>query len=440
MELEDHRTRNLSSGKDLHLKISQLIRGTHLQMNNEQERDDDLLSHWMLCVAFSMTEELRRRFQLFESDLFTYRFSQLSASEIRRFVVDAELGYEQVSDLERDQLLMTLPTYGMFNPLEDVFKSKDPAANFSKAQFYKVSFTQVCDLVRSRKVFLSKGTAYISQNDLISAFLSNFRSLLQVKLETAARSLSWSSKDDRLGPLIYKLQNASLGTDLSNTSVSSKAGEVKLEDLPALAKRSFPLCGRHLEISLTREHHLKYDARLQYVLFLKGIGLSLEDCVSYFQREFGKKGTTSDEFRKKGYLYQIRHSYGQEGKRANYTPWSCSKALHNRPTAKDQRHGCPFQEFTPDRLTQCVKDTGVPEIQVKRIVELVKTHDYQIACRLHWELLHPKGNAEAVGNHPNAWFDESMKYFENKEKEEKLLQSSETASSIRDSHSQLSTS
>lgn len=42
-------------------------------------------------------------------------------------------------------------------------------------EFYKVSFYRVSDLIRSRRVYLSQGIAYIPQIDLVSLFLSYFR-------------------------------------------------------------------------------------------------------------------------------------------------------------------------------------------------------------------------------------------------------------------------
>ncbi len=59
-------------------------------------------------------------------------------------------------------------------------------------------------------------------------------------------------------------------------------------DLDALSKRSMPLCMRHLHNSLKREHKLKHWGRLQYGLFLKGAGLSMEDALAFFQIEFTK--------------------------------------------------------------------------------------------------------------------------------------------------------
>jgi len=426
MRYEDLRTRHLLHGKDLHDKLRKIIDGTHLKIENGEQKYEDLMSHWILCLAFSKSEELQRRLLQFELELFRYRFEQLSKLERRAFLVDEELGYVELTESEKEEMLVDFGGEKS-NPLEDVYDIQRPPKsskeykdfNFAKTSFYKVKFTEVATLVRSRRVFVRKGIAYVADKDLISALASLFETEIMQKLKTAGRSLPSASRDERVGPLLQSFQTASLGNDMSNVSVSSKSGTVRLEDVPALAKRSFPMCARNLELALTREHHLKHLARLQYTLFLKGIGLTLEDSIAYFQREFAKKPTSPEEFRKKGYLYSIKHSFGQEGKRANYAPWSCSKALSNRQTATDHRHGCPFQEFTADKISLAVKETGVPENLLRQIVDRVKNHEYQLACRMHWEALHPKGNSDGVGNHPNAWFDESMKYHEQQDKDAK---------------------
>ena len=423
MNLEDARTRSLTSKLEVS-KIRSIIIDTHLAVKDGEQKYEDLLSHWVLSLAFAQTEELRRRYVLFETELFKYRFMQLSTQEIRRFLSEEGLNYEVATDSERDEMVQEYADYDRSNPLEDVFiltstAPKEAALLFNKTFFYKIPFTEVCDLVRSRRVFIKKGIAYVPQRDLLSALSTRFATELTAKLETAARSLIWAAKDERMGPLISKLQTASIGTDMSNMSVTSKLGAVRLDDLPALAKRSFPMCARVLDTAMTKEHHLKYDSRVQYSLFLKGIGLTMDDCVAYFQREFCKRPMSADEFRKKGYLYGVMYSYGQKGKQKDFMPWSCSKALSKRQTAPDQRHGCPFQEFSPDKLGQVAKETGVSETQARAIVERVKNHEYQVACRLHWEALHPGGNAESVGNHPNAWFDASMKFHEEKDKADK---------------------
>lgn len=74
--------------------------------------------------------------------------------------------------------------------------------------------------------------------------------------------------------MVTSLANRYLGPDLSDAL--RPGGSVTLQDLPALAKKSFPLCMRNLYERLRENSHLRHQGRMHLGLFLKGIGLSLE--------------------------------------------------------------------------------------------------------------------------------------------------------------------
>jgi hypothetical protein len=66
-------------------------------------------------------------------------------------------------------------------------------------------------------------------------------------------------------------------------------------------------------------------ARFLYGVVLKGIGLPMEEALHFWRQEFAPR--TKPEAFNKEYAYNIRHIYGKEGARKNYTPYSCIKMI-----------------------------------------------------------------------------------------------------------------
>ena len=62
---------------------------------------------------------------------------------------------------------------------------------------------------------------------------------------------------------------------------------------------------------------------------MQGIGLPLDEALRFWRTEFSQK-TPPDAFDKQ-YAYNIRHNYGKEGKRVEYTPHSCVKIISSVP-------------------------------------------------------------------------------------------------------------
>lgn len=85
--------------------------------------------------------------------------------------------------------------------------------------------------------------------------------------------------------------------------------KITVQELDNLASRSYPPCMKNLHSALIKNSHLKHWGRLQLGLYLKGMGLSVEESTTFWRQKFSKK-TDGDKFEKQ-YAYNIRHMYGR---------------------------------------------------------------------------------------------------------------------------------
>mmetsp|Transcript_4574 Transcript_4574/g.6114 ORF Transcript_4574/g.6114 Transcript_4574/m.6114 type:complete len:473 (-) Transcript_4574:35-1453(-) len=394
---------------DLTAKVEQSIKNTHLDLSDKENRRKDNISHWVLRLAFSKSEDLRRRFLQFECLLFKHRFEKQTRQQIKQFMLEQHsLGkvYTPISNSERDQ---------HFEELKSVYVSQNKynkdAMKMERMKWYKVHWTDVTDLVAKRSVFVHGGMAFVPHTQLVTILHSRFRMNLSKNLAIGHKTLPVVAQDDRIGPVLKKLQNAYLGPDFSNANMK-KGDKLRPELIDAIAPVSFPLCMRSCHSALKNKHHLQYHGRVQFRLFLKGCGLTMNDALQYFQKEFCKKAGMSPEEFVKRYSYNIRHAYGQEGKRKSYTPYNCVHLiLGNQPTG-GQSHGCVFKSHDTSQIKYILQQqkTRLASDDIDFILEPLKTKDYQVACRRHFERSHKGSDSENVGNHPNAWYEASVAF------------------------------
>jgi DNA primase large subunit len=182
------------------------------------------------------------------------------------------------------------------------------------------------------------------------------------------------------------------------------------------------MCMTHLHRSLRRDAHLKHFGRLQYTLFLKGIGLNLEECLVFWRSGFSK--ITDDTFNKE-YRYNVRHVYGDVGGDSNrrsggYSPYSCQKILTEHAPGPGDAHGCPYRHFSLENLTTLLRASGVGDRAVLQGVKEDKdSQKFHMACNRVFEHLHKtemkRAKEEGVMTaaqletivHPNEYFKRS---------------------------------
>lgn len=187
----------------------------------------------------------------------------------------------------------------------------------------KIHFTKCSDIMARRTHKMKQGYFDLDNDIMISLMTSEFKRTLEDSIDYLYDRIV-NDADERLIRL-----NKEIFTGGDQTPVGSSKNIFSDQSL-------FPLCIQGLMQKFEQQKHLKYNDRQTICLFLKDIGCSLNDCISYFRNNFN---CTADQFNKE-YLYSIRHNYGLEGKRANYTSFTCSKLISFSNDINS--FGCPF--------------------------------------------------------------------------------------------------
>lgn len=147
----------------------------------DAERKKDHYSHFILRLAFSATEDLRRRFARLETALFRLRWREDDARERRDFVDALDMGgeWEKVTDEEKKELG------------QDLINATAGAGFVKRGEeegWFKVDWEKVPELVESRKVLVKRGVAYVPIREQSSLVVAEFTRRLDDALEVSCLS------------------------------------------------------------------------------------------------------------------------------------------------------------------------------------------------------------------------------------------------------------
>jgi DNA primase large subunit len=363
---------------------------------NNSNAIKDSISHFVLRLAYCRTEDLRRWFLAQEVALLKFRLSQASTGSttqaLKSVLPNAKL-------LTQDELEPLLPKILAATPALNTVSTVVTATKDTMHKIYQVPFTQALDLLQHRQVYVHKGLAYIPESKLLNLVTAKFRTFLSRQLVLLSAVPSTPALQRTQG---FLANVATVHAVKDEFQTDNSAADLNATNVAQHVKH-MPLCMVQLQVGLQQNKHLKHWGRLQYGLFLKGAGLSLEDALLYFERMFAAK-----DFQKE-YSYNVRHMYGKEGKRANYPPYSCSKIIHGNPPNAQDHHGCPYKHSSVQEVSRMLSQVGISE--QKSILANQQSHQYQLACVEHFKAAHvdmPMQSVDNVGNHPNAWFHASV--------------------------------
>ena len=361
--------------------------------------NNDIASHFILALIMCKSEGDSRWFIKQESSLYKarlqnkkydmYKILSILGMKLNLFEKDKENNKVDINNIR--------------------FKRN---SNNKDEKIYFCRFEDAINLIASKDYYLFKGNIYILENDLPLLFKLVFEQK-QEKVISKIRANSESIKRDRrIKEIILSFEREK--EIMNNQEAAKMAKEIpndeKLRtmfDVDKVSERCFPLCMNIIERHINKYSHLMHFGRLQYTLFLKGAGLPVEETLKFFQKKYEKR-TPIDKFEKE-YAYNIRHSYGLEGKRQSYNPFNCEKIINMNAPMGNECHGCPFKNYSEENLRKILNTCNLKDADIEDILNKKKNKEYQVACVKYFEGKFPGVLGEGIGIHPNKYFNSAMK-------------------------------
>ena len=374
------------------------------KFNWENNLLEDISTHFILSLVFCPSESDRTWFINQETKLFQYKIEK---NKYNIYETLKELGiplskYSKNDESIKKKIYFYSPNYKNENE-----------------EIYIVNFEYALSLIEKRSYYLNQGYVYIPKSQISELLSTIFKEKLLKTINKINQNRENLLYDSRIRNLInyferYREQKANeRENQIKEIPLEEKLK--KASDIDIYYKSTFPLCMYEIQKHINKYSHLMHFGRLQYTLFLKGTGLPIDECLQFFRRKYEKR-TPGDKFDKQ-YAYNIRHSYGLEGKRSDYTPYSCSKIINMNSPNSEECHGCPFKNYSDEKLSDILNfDFKLSLLDRLEIIDKKKNHEYQVCCIKMFNALFKGEDYERVGIHPNGYFSSAMKILRKKKK------------------------
>ena len=374
----------------------------NLSWLSEESINNDIASHFLLALIMVKNDK--------DMNWFIYQESLLYYSRLIKFRKDYPK-YNMYKILSLLGLKLNLFDENSNNDNIDINKIKFRRKHIQNEKIYFINFIDGINLLPSRSYYLHKGNLYIPEKDLPKLFIRVFQKKQESILSKIKLNAENIKKDRRIKEIILSFEKEKekfiIKENLKIAKEVNNDHKIKLmKDVDKYSEQCFPLCMCLIERHLNKYSHLMNLGRLQYTLFLKSIGLPVEEAVKFFKKKFEKK-TKSEQFDKQ-YTYYIRHAYGLEGKRTNYLPFNCDKLLDMNAPIGSECHGCPFKTKSAEELKTILDECNLNNQDIEDILINKKNGAYRMCCVKYWE--GKFGTSEdGIGIHPTKYYYSAMK-------------------------------
>jgi DNA primase large subunit len=310
-----------------------------------------------------------------EGDLFEWRFKKTNniqlQIEIIRFLFDG------------NRVKTPRETWALFDIHHRYFKS------FIKKQQSTIAihFTCVPKLVTNRSAILTKGWVVAPIEQFTNSVKTEFENTLNKRI------ISTGKKMDRTARSAVKELRDEIGKTIH--TFAKRSGDVDYSSYELYHRQDiFPQCMLDLYSEVMEKGHLGHEERFQLGLFLKKLGMTIDDQLHFwYSHAIDNAGLSFNEFSRGQAGYIIRHMYGLKGGETDYNVPNCETIqdsyycsfLHQSLEAIDEKIRQEFKD-PPEKVEQAIQALERKVINKKpsEACAILFSLRYHRACRPIW--------------------------------------------------------
>jgi len=283
----------------------------------EKEIYDEYAGHGLLRIVAAEDPRVRGWLIEQEGDLFEWRFLKSRSLEIKLEVARYLFGYEKV--------ISPRELWNKFDIEEPCFKEFKMASRRNNS--IGVHFTCTPKMVGNRSALLKEGWVIAPIDNFTGSVKRAFEALLRERIKETGESLDRITRASIAEPI--KELREELGRVIHR--VGTMSDRIALGDYRLYTRQSlFPQCMLDLYNEVMNRGHITHQERLQLGLFLKNIGMSVEEqLLFWYERAVDNIGLTYEQFVSGPAGYQIRYMYGLEGGGTDYSAHKCESIQNN---------------------------------------------------------------------------------------------------------------
>ncbi len=349
----------------------------------EEKEKEELMSHILLRLATCLDLRLTSWFLETEGDYFAKQFSQESWPK-QKAILESLFGNDSIAEVNE---LFT--TYEAFRDILPIYTGKRRA--------FGIDCLKTPEMLKRRIGAIHKGWIVVDVNAATPFIKREFERKLRRKMEQLREELLAHEAKKKQALKFYEyIQKDVFEKIMKPKREPIEISEIRLDGSLSENVSKLPPCIQDLLHRVDSEGYIGHWERFQLGIFLKHIGMQVEEQLRFwYEKAVDNLGISFEEFNKKaGYI--IRHIYGLEGGKIDYHMPSCK-------TIQEKMY-CRFKHASLEKIGKDVSDLlqkmNIPEkIAMTRVVDAAQSGNYSLACGLYASILTAKGD---VGNihHP----------------------------------------